>query len=277
MGQFLAFNGKILPNEQPLVCADNRGLRYGDGLFETMKYVKGEILLGDYHFERLFDGLRQLQFTLPAHFTPASILSDIRTLCSKNKENIARVRLAVIRGNGGLYDPENHFPQTIIQTWALPDENYLLNENGLVMGIYPHARKSTDVFSTIKTNNYLPYCMAALYATAQHWNDALVLNTAGNICDATIANLFIIKNKKLYTPSLSQGCVSGVMRRYILSNIASTGYTAEETILQKKDILEADEVFLTNAIWGMRWVQAVEEKRYGNLECMRLFQALFKK
>jgi branched-subunit amino acid aminotransferase/4-amino-4-deoxychorismate lyase len=187
------------------------------------------------------------------------------------------VRLSVIRGNGGLYDPENHLPNTIIQTWTLEEESYRLNENGLVAGIYPLAKKSIDTFSNIKSNNYLPYSMAALYAKQQHWNDALVLNTAGNICDATIANLFIIKNKKLFTPALTQGCINGVMRRYILENIGSSGYIAEETIIKYEDIHSADEVFLTNAITGIRWVQSVEEKRYSNTECINIFQSLLKK
>lgn len=277
MSQLLLYNGKFHPNDAALITADNRSLRYVDGLFETMKWANGNIQLASLHFERLFYGLRQLEFEVPALFTPASLTSQIKSLCEKNSHAAARVRMLVFRGDGGLYDQQNHFPHTIIQTWALPDELPHLNENGLVTGIYPLARKSIDAFSNIKTNNYLPYFMGALYAKQQHWNDALILNAEGNICDASIANLFIIKNKKLFTPALSQGCVNGVMRRHILENISSIGYSARETIISKEDVLEADEVFLTNAISGMRWVQSVEEKRYSNNECINIFQSLLKK
>ncbi len=277
MTQYLLFNGKFFPNDSPLLQADNRGFRYGDGLFETMRWSNGRVLLEKYHTERLFNGLGLLQFDIPALFTPASIIAQVKSLCEKNKHPSARVRLTVFRGNGGLYDPENHFPNTIIQSWPLPDDHYTLNENGLVLGIYPNARKSADSFSHLKSNNYLPYYMAALFAKQQRWNDAFVLNNNGCICDATIANVFLVKNKKISTPALSEGGVSGVMRRYLLESLPAAGYTIEETKITKDDILAADELFLSNAIRGIQWVQRVEEKSFNNRECINIYNSLLKK
>jgi branched-chain amino acid aminotransferase len=264
MNTYLFYNGKQLKNDVLLVEANNRGLRYGDGLFETMKYVNGTIHLFHHHVKRLFGGLQFLQFQLPSYFTADYLQKNIHALCQKNNHPVARVRLSVFRGNGGLYDADNHFPHCVIQTWALPAKKFMLNENGLVLGLYPTARKSQDVFANLKSNNYLPYCMAALAAKQQKWNDALLLNGSGNICDTTIANLFIVKNELLFTPPLAEGCVAGVMRQFLLEQLPAKGYSVTEKPIATADIEQADELFVTNAIHGIRWVKQYEEKEYGN-------------
>jgi branched-chain amino acid aminotransferase len=277
INQYLFYNGRWVKNETPLITADNRGFRYGDGLFETMRMEDGVILLERLHFERLFAGLQLLQFELPAHFTPAYLSKQVAELCQKNKQATARVRLTVFRGNGGLYDAENHFPNCIIQSWALEKKNRRLNENGLVTGIYRAAKKSIDTFSSIKSNSYLPYLMAALYAKKQRWNDALLLNSLDHICDATIANIFVVKNKILYTPALSEGCIAGVMRNFLLENLRGQGYMIREDILTVDDIASADEMFLTNAIYRIRWVQNCGEKKYVNGFTTMVYNDIFKK
>lgn len=265
MDQYIYFDGKILPADSPLVSADNRGLRYGDGLFETIKVVNNTILREQLHFERLFQGMELLQFDIPTHCTPASLASQVLQLCKKNKvEKAARVRLAVLRGNGGLYDPEHLHPQIIIQTWALPDNYMQLNENGLVVDVCTGIAKSCDMLSHLKSNNYLPYVMAAFYAKKNRLNDALVLNSHNRICDTTIANIFLVKDGQLITPPLSEGCVAGVMRRYLLTAVAEAGYTITENPVTIEMVQSANEMFLTNALYGIRWVKQCGEKQFSN-------------
>lgn len=260
MTNYIHFNGKILPAGDALVSAANRGLRYGDGLFETMRVLNGSISLASFHFERLFKGLEILQFECPALFTPEQLTVSILDLCRKNKaEQGARVRLNVFRGNGGLYDPENHTPHIIIEVWPL-EAPARMNENGLVIDVYEDARKHPDILSGLKSNNYLPYIMAALYAKKNRLNDCLLLNTEGRICDATIANVFWVKDGQIYTPPLSEGAIAGVMRRYLLEKVQLP--VIEEALLIKSQLLQADEVFLTNAIQGIRWVKACGNSQY---------------
>ena len=124
MGNFFYYNDKLHKEGTPIINADNRSLRYGDGLFETMKLVEGKIILSEHHFERLFSGMRILQFDHPAHFTAAYLTEKITALCKKNGHNSsARIRLTIVRGNGGLYDPENHLPNYIIETWQISNES----------------------------------------------------------------------------------------------------------------------------------------------------------
>jgi len=267
-------NGKILKENEPALMVSNRGYRYGDGLFETMKIIEGKIILAQLHFERLFSSLQLLKFKTPELFTVEKLQQEILSLAKKNKcERLARVRLSVFRGHGGLYDNDkDKEPQYIIECWPLNESVNRLNENGFVIDVYPIARKSCDIFSTLKTANFLPYTMAALYAKENKLNDCLVLNTAGNIADATIANIFLIENEIITTPALSEGCVSGVIRKMILNS----GLSIKESVVTSEDLLKADEVFLTNAINGIRWVKQFKDKTYANLKTVEIYDRFFK-
>jgi branched-chain amino acid aminotransferase len=272
----LSFNGKIIPAHEPLLLATNRSYRYGDGLFETMKVVDGNIQLANYHFERLFSGLLLLKFEISKLFTADILQQEIIRLCKRNNcEGLSRVRLSVFRGNGGLYD-EDKALQYIIECWPLNESANKLNENGLVTDIYPDASKSCDKFSNLKSANFLPYNMAAQFAKESKLNDCFVLNTFGRIADSTIANVFIIRDGTILTPPLSEGCIAGVMRRYLLQKFAEEKLKHTEIPLTIKDLENADEIFLTNAIKGIQWVRQFREKGYTNFKTVEIYNRFIK-
>lgn len=273
---YFNFNGKVFEENTAIIGPDNRGLRYGDGLFETIKYKNNELILADEHFARLWKGMLLLKFDIPKLFTTEIIQQQILQLLQKNKQTAARIRLSVIRGNGGLYDAKNNNPLHIIQSWPLADDHITLNENGLQLCIYTDAKKAMDSFANIKHNNYLPYLMGALFAKEQQCNDAVILNDQGRVCDSTIANIFIIKNETIYTPSLSEACVSGVMRKFIIQNLPAIGYKIIETEINREFLLDADEVFLSNSIYNIRWVAAIDKTTYSNTICRKIFDQLSK-
>lgn len=274
MSIFFTCNDKIYKEGTSVITPDNRSLRYGDGLFETIKTINGEIQLRDYHFERLFLGIKLLQFEIPKHFTAEYLQIKISELCKKNQHNsFSRVRLMIFRGNGGLYDAENT-PNYILQTWDINSAT-ALNSNGLIIDVYPEARKVCDKFSNIKSNNFLPYVMAALHAKNSKVNDCLLLNNFERIADSTIANIFIIKDGIIYTPPLSEGCVAGVIRRLVIEKF-SPQFTIIEKQLSIEDLQNGDEVFLTNSIKGIRWVKQFRDKQYNNLSVKKIHEYLIK-
>ncbi len=276
MSSFINFNGEILPSNTNVLTADNRSFRYGDGLFETIKVADGRILLGSYHFERLLAGVRLLQFEENAPlFTAEKLGQQVLELCKRNDHTaFARVRLVVFRGNGGLYDPIDHLPNFIIQSWSLDPGSSELNEEGLVIDVFPHGRKSCDAYANLKSNNYLLYVMAALYARQNQLNDCLVLNNYDRVADSTIANLFYCKQGQVYTPSLAEGCVAGVMRRYLIATLPGIGYPVQEKATTREDLESADEVFLTNALKGIKWVKSFGAATYGCRQITALHQQL---
>lgn len=275
MSIFFVFNDKIYKEGENIVSADNRGLRYGDGLFETLKVIKGEIQLKNFHFERLLSGMKTLHFETPKYFTASFLEKKIQELCIKSDHNsVARGRLMIFRGDGGLYDAKDHFPNYCIQSWEINDTTEL-NSNGLVIDIYPDAKKSCDELSNIKSNNFLHYAMAALYAKKIKVNDCLLLNNYGRIADSTIANIFIIKNEIIYTPALSEGCIAGVMRRFIIEKL-QTGFKIIEKEISIDDLENADEVFLTNSIKGIRWVKQFKNSEYTNIIVNHIHRLIIK-
>jgi len=264
VSNFINFNGKFLPSNTTVLTADNRSFRYGDGLFETIKVADGRILLEKYHFERLLAGVRLLQFEQSPLFTAEKLAGQILELCEMNGHvALARVRLVVFRGNGGLYDPIDHFPNFIIQSWSLAPRSSELNEEGLVIDVFPHGRKSCDAYANLKSNNYLLYAMAALYARQNQLNDCLVLNSYDRIADSTIANLFYCKQGRIYTPPLTEGCVAGVMRRLLMETLPGAGLPVLEKETTREDLESAEEIFLTNALKGIKWVRSLGAATYG--------------
>jgi branched-chain amino acid aminotransferase len=262
--QFININGKILEAGKTLIKVDDHSYRYGDGLFETMKLMEGRILLGGLHFERLFNGFSVLKFQIPKLFTRQGLEKEIIDLCKKNNCNkLARIRLSVSRGSGGLYDCDEEW-QYLIECWPLDNTINQLNENGLVIDIFPDAKKSCDVFSNLKSASHLPYVVAARFAKENKLNDCLLLNVYNRICDSTIANLFWIKDKEVFTPPLSEGCIAGVMRKHLIEKLQATSYKLQEKSCQINDLENADEVFLTNAIQGIRWVKEFRDKTFTN-------------
>jgi aminodeoxychorismate lyase len=271
--KLLNYNGKLYRFDKLLISADNRSFRYGDGFFETMKMSKGKIVLNDYHFERLFSSLELLQFEKPDYFTAEYLLQQITELAKKNDHlKLSRIRLIVFRGNGGLFDPESLFPNYIIQTSGYDRAYAQLNKNGFVIDIFKDARKAYDNYSHIKSNNYLSCVMAALWAKKNNLNDSLILNACNRIAEATIANVFILKDGIVKTPSLAEGCVSGVMRRWLLKCMREEGIPVEETLLTVDEVLQASEVFLTNASYGIRWVKRCGKSEYNNPFSVKLYK-----
>ena len=263
--KFLFYNGTITKADKLLISPDNRSFRYGDGFFETIKVLNVEILLVDYHMERLYASLELLQFQRPNYFTPAYLKEQVLEVTKKNyHDKLARIRVTIFRGEGGLYDVSNHFPHHLVQSWELNPSNNFLNDNGLVMDIFTEARKVCDHYSHVKSNNYLSYAMAALWAKKNKLNDALLLNPYGNIADSTIANVFIVKDGVVKTPALTEGCVSGNMRRHLLKCMRDADMPVAETEITADDVRQAQEIFLTNAIYGIRWVKQCGESGYSS-------------
>lgn len=265
---YVCLNGAHTRSGSALLQVDNKSFRYGDGLFETMKIKEGRILLASYHFDRLYKGFQLLGYTIPAHLDAAKLEKQVLELCRKNNcEKLARVRLSFYRGHGGLYDDSGTAGYTI-ESWELPAANEMLNENGLVIDLYSDAQKSCDALSGLKTANALVYSMAARYARDNRLNDCLVLNSRGHIADSTIANIFWIKEQVLYTNPAGEGAVEGVMRRWLLEaragEIGQLGLTIKQAPCTVDLLMEAEEIFLTNAIRGIRWVKQFRETVFTN-------------
>lgn len=273
MPGYFIYNDKFYKKTDKVIDFNNHSLRYGDGLFETMKVEYFAIMLRQYHFERLFSGLKVLGFTVPPTFTAEHIEKILRDLLDRNEHTkVVRVRLTIFRDATDLFDNNESF-NYILQSYSL-DQYDELNDKGLNLGIYKEWRKPCDIFSNIKTNSHLPYFMAAQYATKNKLNDSVILNIHGHVCDTAIANIFIVKDSIISTPSLEEGCIAGVMRRRVIQKL-SGHYSVAERAITPRELWEADEVFITNAIKGIRWVEKFEGKKYKCDEVPKVWEKVY--
>lgn len=269
---FFIYNDRFFTVGENIISNSNRSLIYGDGLFETMRMQQGKIWNDTFHFERFFEGLKVLQIDIPHYFTRDFFIEKIQYLVLKNHhEYNARIRLMAFRGTGSIFNIENNKPQYILETFPLSPE-IKLNENGLGIEVFTDGAKSCDRFSNIKSNNYLLSVMGGLFAQKNNFDDCLLLNSFGRVCESAIANVFIIKGDTIFTPPLSEGCVAGVMRRWMLERFSLKNYVIVEKELSVQEIPGADEFFLTNSIHLLRWVKSFKEKKYRNEKVKEIFE-----
>ena len=265
MVEYINWNGNIVDATSLYISPYNRSFRYGDGFFETLKVNEYAICLESFHFYRFFQTLDVLQFDTPPLYTPLYFRQQIGMLLRRNNHSsLARVRLMVFRGDGGLLDQVNDYPNFVIQSWPLDKGVNRLNTEKLELAVFPDARKACDMFSSIKSNNFLCYIMAAFFARKHGLYDALVLNSHGRIADSTTANLFIVQNGIITTPPLTEGCISGVYRKYLLQCFAENNISFVEAPVTVDEMLDASEVFLTNAVKGIRWIHNCGNVFYKN-------------
>lgn len=256
--------------------SDNRAFRYGYGLFETMLVEDGTISLWNYHSQRLFHSIETLAIHIPKLLTPAMLHSEILKTVKKNKlEKLCRARLQVFAGNGGLYERDSINAGFVIECFPLEADIYKLNTSGLHLGIATGLYKSCDQLSNLKSSNALIYAMAAKQAQQNQWNDALILNTHGHIIESTIANIFWIKDQVVHTPLLTEGCVAGVMRRFILEKLTDKNIPIVESVFTNNALLGANNIFLTNAIRRIRWISSVEKNNYTQGIINDIYNAVF--
>lgn len=273
---YINLNGKIIEKQLAGIPPDNKAFRYGYGLYETMLVQNGEITLAPYHRERLWGGMKVLRFPLLKHLTPEVLENEVLKTVEKNKmAELCRVRMQLYAGNGGLFEPNSNKIDFVIECFSIDNNIIELNEAGLVLGLAEGLSKSTDNLANLKTSNSLIYLMAAQQAKENKWNDALIRNTGGNPIETTIANLFYVKDKTIYTPPLSEGCIAGVMRRKLLETLPQQGYALKEAVISEKTLHDADEVFLTNAIRRIKWVRQINDSTYSNTVTQHIYNTLF--
>lgn len=273
---FLIYNGLLISPGTPFLDERNRAFKYGDGLFETMRVYNGKIVNQAFHFQRFFKGLGLLKISFPPSFSENLLMENILTLLNENRPgDHVRLRLMAFRGGNNIMDnpaEEIHYIIEAMKTEA----PVILNQPGLKVDLFEDSQKSCDVFSNVKTNNYLSSIMALHYAHEQLLDECFLMNAYGRICEAAISNIFIIQRGKVITPSLSEGCVEGVVRRWLVENLSRLGLEVLEKKVLMEDIWEAEEIFLTNSLKSVRWVKDFRGKRYTNNITSGIAQFVYK-
>ncbi|WP_316793886.1 aminotransferase class IV [Pedobacter frigoris] len=271
--EYIIHNDEFIPVNQPILTAHNRGFRYGDGLFESMRMVNGKLKFAEQHADRLKAGMKALKMEGANLLDEYFLKQKTAELCKKNKlKDNVRFRLSVYREGEGLYTPATNKSGYVLEASPLTESTYELNKKGLIVDVYDELTKSVDKLANYKTCNSLVYVMAGLYKKQHSLDEVFILNHNGFLCESISSNVFVVYNKQIYTPALSEGCISGVMRGVVMNIAKTNNIQIVEAQINPEVLKEAEEVFITNAIGGIRWVMGYGRKRYFN-EVTKLLSA----
>lgn len=269
------FQGKFYPADEAVVPITNRAFHFGDGFFETIRVVNGRPCFLNSHFMRIRVSMDALKMTVPHDFNEATLFREITRLLERNGiHQGGRVRITFSRKADGFYLPLSNDTEYLIEAYPTNHNLFTLNQQGRVIDIYPEMKKQINALSAFKTLNCQLYIMACLYAKSRNLDDCFIQNDRHGIIEASSSNIFIVSNGVLYTPSLEEGCVGGVMRMQLINLAIDHNIKVYECNLSPQNLLAADEIFLTNAIQGVQWVSSYRTKRYFNEMSRRMLQIL---
>ena len=263
----ICFNGEIVVNKDFSINHDNRYLLYGDGFFETLKYVPNKILFWEEHYFRMMGSLCMLRFNIPTFFNEEYFKNKInKTIESNNLLNSpARVKILFYRESPGFYKPEENNLSFIISTIPLNSNLYKLNKKGLVIDIFKDYKLGLNSLNNIKTSNKIVNVLSSFYNEDRNIDDCLFVNEKNNIVESSSGNLFILLENKLITPPLHSGCINCVMRKFLLNKKNINGLKIIEDNISLSDLFNAEEIFFTNVISCISWVKKFRNKEYSNV------------
>jgi branched-chain amino acid aminotransferase len=261
---FINFNGEIVPDNARMISISNRAFKYGDGLFESMRMMKGQLKFADLHADRLQRGMKALKIDGYSQMDTWFLKDVAEDLSRRNKSKHGRFRLTVYRDSTGFYTPSQNKMGWCLEMQALDEPRYFLNGKGLIMDIFSEIPKPSNYLSNVKTCNSMVYIMAGLYKIQNQLDEVFLLNQNGFLCEAGSSNIFVLYQNHLYTPALSEGCIEGVMRQVVINLARQINIPITEAQISPEILYEADEVFLTNASRGIQTVMGFGVRRYFN-------------
>ena len=256
------YNGNLISHDIKLFSIENRAFQYGDSLFETIRVFDGKIPYLSYHVERLLAGLMYFEYELDSSFHFQYIENEIHKTLTVNNLKNARVRLEVFRDEGGLYAPTSNKINFVISTTELEGSFFIeKNENIIAHFSQKVTLPMTDA-QQFKTGACTYYILAGLEKKRMNWDESILCNSKGHIAEYSSGNIFLINDNQLFTPSLNQGCINGVMRRVVIEQSKLLGFEVFEKIITKKMMLEADEIWTSNAIQGIQVINQINNVKY---------------
>lgn len=252
------YNGKI-SKSPPTLSVNNRAFKYGDGLFETIRVTNNKVVFLEDHYFRLMASMRMLRMNISMDFTLEFFELEILKTARANDLTDARVRFTVNRKDGGLYLPTTNNIHFLVEVNPLTTKVKTTYE----IDLFKDYSVYSGMLSTLKTNNKVLNVVGSIYADENGLDNCVLLNEKKQVVEALNANIFLVKDKNIITPPLSEGCIKGIFRKKLIEFISKDDtLTIEEKEISPFELQKIDEVFLTNAIVGIQSVTKYRKKNY---------------
>lgn len=271
--RYINYNGNIYNSHETLLQPGNRGFKFGDGFFESIAMFNRTMPLLEFHWSRIEFTAEVLSATLPKRLDVEKFQNMVLDLASVNDatEN-AKVRLQFFRKGEGLYNPIEDELGYVITMDKLEGDRFEAGK-GLTAGYREDCYKPVSMTSDLKTTNCLDYVLAAQFAQAEGWDEIILLNHYTHICESLYNNIIVVKGGKMFTPDLDSGCINGVMRTFLMALLEDE---LTERPIELEELMNADEILLTNAVRGVQWVKQFNGRTYKNKRAVELTALLNK-
>jgi len=254
-------NGQYVSRDEPAVRADDRGVLYGDGFFDTLRLYRRAPLRLSQHLERLRRSCHRFSITLD--LAEGEVSDVLAELLSRSGLADASARITVTRGAhaGELGLPASSHPTVIVEVrpLVLPPRQWY--EEGVRLHVAPFPVSAQHPLAGHKSLNYFLFLAARDAARRAGADEALLLDPGGHVVEAATSNVFCVRAGSLRTPPLEPGALPGVTRRAILHRCAAQGLACREVPLPLAEVAKSDEVFLTNSVAEVLPVAAIDDHR----------------
>ncbi|MCK5040353.1 MAG: aminotransferase class IV [Candidatus Aenigmarchaeota archaeon] len=254
----VCINGKFVNEKEAKISVFDHGLLYGDGVFDTIAAINGQIFWLEEHINRLLDGCNQIYLKIP--WSKKELINLIEETIQKNNHNYGRIRITITRGEKDIpiYSSETCKPNLIIFSSQID----FLDKQEYEQGIKLQTTNTLRVFPQTKNLSFMPSVLAFLNAKKGGYDDALFVEENGTVREGCTFNIFAIKNKKIKTPS--QNVLPGVTALKVAEMATNIGFPVSQDILTLNELKKADEVFITGTTKKIVPVVQIDKTKIGD-------------
>ncbi len=261
----LSYNGQIISKNDYHISINNRAYRYGDGLFETIKVANGKIPYYMTHYSRMIRGIHALQMVIPDFYHHEYFHRELIDLLKAVEGNNGVIRMQVYRSGAGKYGPINNAFDRIIE--FIPSEqvewSYAQPKKTYHIDTFSGMQKMYSPISFFKSCNSQIYILAAIDSQRRGLDNVLLMN-GDKIVEAISENIFLYREGEVFTPPITDGPVEGIMRSVVKKIAKWNKIPLNEVSITVNDLMEAEEVFLTNSVKGIIPVTSYQGQEYDN-------------
>lgn len=270
-------NGALTGAHAPIFTAQNRGLLYGDAVFETIRYSQKHLHFFEDHYFRLMAAMRVFRMNIPMTFTPEFLEQECLRVIEAQSEMAPawRIRLTVYRNDGGAYLPKTRDVQYLVEAKPLQHDQYQAAADYKVE-LFNDYYLQKSMLSNLKSNNKALQVIGSIFMEEQGFDNGILVNDEKEVVEFLNGNLFVVDDGKLRTPPISSGCLDGIMRKQVIRIAKKAGITCTEETISPFDLQRVQEVFMTNAVVGIQPVASYRRTTYENSVAASLQQQLIK-
>lgn len=272
------YQGDIIELNALPVQDVKRATMYGDAVFETIRMRDNKLLFVEDHYFRLMASMRILRMPIPMEFTPEFFVDEANRLAEEVAVTDGRLRLQVVRKSDGKYTPDdNNECVWWMELEELSSQDYTWTSKGLKVDLFKDHYIQPGLLSTLKSSNALPYVLAGIFAKENGFDAMLLVNDKKMLVEANAANVFVLKDNILKTAPLEDGPLRGVFRKNLIGWAKEIGLEIKEESINPFELQKADEIWLTNTISGVQWVEKYRKRTYKGDKAKELIELLQRK